>query len=264
MLSTALAIAIGLRVSGSTGLLVAYACSQAAALLASVWLLRTSSTLRACPPIDRLCATLKRHRQFAVYGLPTNFIERWAEQLPILAFAQIGAADSSGSFNRARMLVTSPITLAISSVSSVYQERASKIFHKTGSCQDEAKQTTILLALIGLPVLVIGMAFCRPFIDLFLGANWSSAGTFALILAPMLYVRAVVAPISTAYGFARQQKLDLFVTGLPVGLSSAAFLILILTEQPPIAAVYLYSASYTLVHAIQGIGAFRISGGSAS
>ena len=166
--------------------------------------------------------------------------------------------------DRARMLVTSPITLAISSVSSVYQERASKVFHRTGSCQHEAKQTTVLLALVGLPVLVIGMALCRPFIDFFLGPNWSDAGAFALILAPMLYVRAVVAPISTAYGFARQQKLDLFVTGLPVGLSSVAFLILILTEQPPILAVYLYSASYTLVHAIQGLVAFRISGGPAS
>ena len=264
LLSTTLAIAVGLRVSGSTGLLVAYSFSQAVSLLASIWLLKTSSTLRACPPVSTLRATLRRHRQFAACGLPTNFIERWAEQLPILAFAQLGAPDSSGSFNRARMLVTSPITLAISSVSSVYQERASRVFHRTGSCQTEARQTTALLALAGLPVLVIGMILCRPFIDFFLGPDWGDAGTFALILAPMLYVRAVVAPISTAYGFARQQKLDLFVTGLPVGLSSVAFLLLVLTEHPPIFAVYLYSASYTLVHTIQGIGAFRISGSSTS
>jgi O-antigen/teichoic acid export membrane protein len=63
----------------------------------------------------------------------------------------------------------------------------------------ELIKTWKVLAVIGLPPLIVVFFFGEEIFKYVLGANWSEAGLLAALLAPMFYVRLICSPTSMAF-----------------------------------------------------------------
>ncbi|MCG5029659.1 hypothetical protein L0M97_13755, partial [[Ruminococcus] torques] len=77
----------------------------------------------------------RRHRRFAFFTLPSEFIGSFSQGLPVFALSWIGQTTMLGAFNRARQLVLLPFNLLGQSIAQVFRQRAAAQYHATGSCR---------------------------------------------------------------------------------------------------------------------------------
>lgn len=259
LISTGLSIVLGFFGAAAQGLFVAYFLQQALTLLAHVVLLRSLPAFAFERRIARLAALFRRHRRFAFFTLPSEFIGSFSQGLPVFALSWIGQTTMLGAFNRARQLVLLPFNLLGQSIAQVFRQRAAAQYHATGSCRPLFVKTFFMLLLIGAPPIVILMAIAPDLFRIVLGPNWTAAGEIARIIAPMLLARLLVSPLSSVFHFTQKQGTD-----LALNLGGAAFLTLTLSLAVwsgcnSHEAVAVYTASSVLIYVAYLVEGWRLS-----
>lgn len=219
LVATALSIVLGFFGAGAQGLFAAYFLQQALTLLAHVVLLRSLPAFAFERRATRLAALFRRHRRFALFTLPSEFIGSFSQGLPIFALSWIGETTTLGAFNRARQLVMLPFNLLGQSIAQVFRQRAATQYHATGSCRTLFGKTFLALLVMGAPPIAVLMLIAPDLFRIVLGPNWTEAGEIARIIAPMLLARLLVSPLSSVFHFTQKQSTD-----LALNLGGALFL----------------------------------------
>jgi O-antigen/teichoic acid export membrane protein len=243
----------------AAGLLAGYLSGQCLGLVA--YALHDRQWLGVGAPINRraLFALLGEHRRFASYTTISEFLGTLSQQLPVLAFSGLGAIDLAGAFNRAQQLVAAPVAVISSSVGLVFRQRAALQYQTTGTCAPLYRRTLFLLTAASiLPTLVLIWAAPAIF-RVYLGPDWEAAGHIARLLAPMLFVRFVVSPLSTVFFFTEAQKSDsLIMLG---GFALCVLLIALGARFDPSHKhiVTGYAAAYGVIYLVQLVGSYRLA-----
>jgi O-antigen/teichoic acid export membrane protein len=209
---------------GADGLLSGYFAGQVVTFLVYARLYRgIASAAPATSPAASL-AQLRRHRAYALYTMPTSFIEQLSANAAVYALGLAGAPQTIGLLSRARLLLAMPLNLIGNAVAQVFQQRAAADVARQGHCRKIFSQTFLLLAGLGiLPIIVLAVAAPALF-ELYLGPKWREAGEIARILAPMLLLQLVCSPLATVFYIRRRQQLDFrlsLLTALLIALSAA-------------------------------------------
>lgn len=257
----ALSISLGFQSWGADGLLTAYLIGQLIQLGAYVWLLRDlRATVLPWPGAARLRVLVRRHWKFPAFTLPSGFASQLNMQAPVFALSALGADATLGAFTRARQLVSMPVTVVGQSISHVFRREASELYHRTGTCRPLMLRTAGWLFAVGLCPCILFMAFAPLLFTVYLGPAWREAGEIARILAPIMFLRVLISPLTTVFFFTGNQILD-----LKLMLGSAALMALAiglgwLLGDTALAIVWAFAIGYGIIYLVYLIVTFTVAG----
>ncbi len=253
-------IMFGFAGFGYAGLLAAYLLQQCASLAAHLFLLsRMIKGTRLERRLSRLRVLARRHKHSAIYTLPASFIASFNLSLPVFALSSLGAAAIVGNFNRARQLVTLPLTILGFSIGSVFRQRAAVDLAQRGTCRPILKKTFVALFSLALPSITILAIIAPDLLRIVMGPNWEDAGYIVRILAPMLLVRFCVVPLMPILLFPGNQHINFFLSLFSVVTIALCTVGPMALGGTPIAALVGYSAGFSVVYVAYFIACWRVS-----
>lgn len=114
-----------------------------------------------------------------------------------------------GFYAMTYVIITLPLKLIGNSLSSVFYQKASAEKNRTGSIVHVAKSVHTRLISIGIFVCLILMIIGPELFTFILGAQWITAGVYAQILAPWMFVVFISTPLSSIFNVFEKQGASL-------------------------------------------------------
>lgn len=195
----------------------------------------------------QILALLRRYRAYPSYDLPASSMNVIAQQAPNFLLTPLFGALAAGHYFLIQRLFMLPITLLSSSIGSVFRQAATEQYHKTGSFRPIFwSMFRRLSAIVILPTIVF-MFMAEDLFRIAFGPEWSVAGEYARILAPMFMLKFIVSPLTYALYIRDKLYINtlgqfmymvLVLTAVFLGLWAGEFLL----------TIYLISAFSSLVY----------------
>jgi O-antigen/teichoic acid export membrane protein len=258
VLTVIVSITLGFLEYGYAGLMVAYLLGQIVTF-SIYWLVmhQNNKNLKKVKK-KHMLAVARKHKDFSLYTTPTAFIENFSLQAPIYALSFMGDLNLIGLFNRARQLITMPFSLFGSSIATVFQRQAAVAYADKGTCRKLYVKTFCSLLSLGVVPTAVLMIWAPDIFELYLGSNWREAGYIVRILAPMLLLRLLSAPLATVFYIAGKQKEDLMISIIALALVLFSVFISVLLKNT-IWVVISFSIAYSIVYLVYIIRSFKHS-----
>ena len=166
-----------------------------------------------------------RYRKFPLFVTLTQTINIMSQKMVIFVFASFFPANVVGYYNLAQRVASNPTGMLSDAVQKVYyQKSAAEVAHNI-SILPNLKRLILGLALIGLVPFSILFIAGQPIFSFLFGKEWVSAGLYAQLLAPWLYLKFLTNPARLVF-YVRQRQEVLFIMNLVSLCIRAAALII--------------------------------------
>jgi len=201
--------------------------------------------------------TLKIYYRFPVIAMPSDFINAFATQIPLFLIAIRFGTASVALYALTLRVLSGPIGLLGNSILAVFKEQAGRDYRDKGNCLEAyyyAFRSLLLLAII--PFTLLFFYGEEAFVLIF-GNEWSMAGRFAEILAPMFLMKFIASPLSYTLYIANKQLHDL---GWQIALLLMTWAAFDLTGSL-LSAVQVYSFGYSALYVIYLFISYRAARG---
>ncbi len=209
ILVPSLSIPLGIWVDGSLGLFTGLLASQ---VLPTLWLgfsLNTRTNLQnASFEWEALKTLAKKYIDFPRYSLPSEFINRFTNQLPVFMLSTFAGAGVVGVYNLTIRMLGLPIQLISSAVTEIFKQKATQQFHELGNCKRIFRQTLLSLFLLSVLPFMVLMIFGPDIFAFAFGEKWREAGVFAQILGFLFLFRFFVSPLSFLFILRQKMRED--------------------------------------------------------
>lgn len=218
-------IALGLLGLKPLGLLAGQALGAGAGTMTLIRLFRKDvrAYWRHITPKRAWCV-LRYYRSFPIYRLPSQLLQLFASQAPLLLTAALYDAQTTGQLGLAMMTLALPMNLLGHSTSKAYYAEIATIGRKRPDAIRRVTYSVIkrLLLLALAPTLLL-LFFGAPLFGLVFGTQWSLAGELASVLALYLLFQFMHAPVSHLLSVFEGQRLHLMLNLQRTALTLAAF-----------------------------------------
>lgn len=145
---------------------------------------------------QRLVANARRYRKFPLVNSFHAFVDSLQNAGVILVAGYFFSAATVGLYVVALRLMSAPLLLVGSSMAQVYYERGSAIFESDGDVYSITRSVILRMAYFtAVPVLVV-LLFGQELFATVLGESWREAGLYAQCLAPFVFFKSLVSPVS--------------------------------------------------------------------
>jgi O-antigen/teichoic acid export membrane protein len=174
-----------------------------------------------------------KYKEFVFLSLPSTLINAITNQLPILFVTLLFSSDVLGQYNLMMRVTFGPLALISLAFLDVFKERASREYREHGSCRAIFLRGALMLAIIGIPCLILFYPFAPGVFTMLFGNEWRDAGELAKILTPLFIARFIVSPLSFVIYVSGNQRLELIwqitlsavvFSALSIGASSGDFM----------------------------------------
>jgi O-antigen/teichoic acid export membrane protein len=162
------------------------------------------------PPrsIRNYAKVLKRYQRFPVFNLPAALCSGLTDAIPLILFAIIFDPYTAGMLELSRRVLGRPSSMLGNQFYTVFYQKSREAFVHKGTIAPIIERALPTLALLVLgPFLVVGL-WGAPLFSFVFGAEWTEAGSYAAILAPAWFLRAVSGPIRV-FNTLQHQAIDL-------------------------------------------------------
>ncbi|MEM9385729.1 MAG: lipopolysaccharide biosynthesis protein [Pseudomonadota bacterium] len=160
------------------------------------------------PParLREVIAPIVAYRDFPLFSMPTTFLRAIAQALPQLALAALYSSASVAFYAMAVRLVGAPGNVLATSVRRVFNQRGARIHQAGRSLRGAWLKSTVALVAIGwMPALALVLA--APWLmSTLMGEAWAGTGTYAQLLAALLFTQWASAPSSEVLVILRRQQ----------------------------------------------------------
>lgn len=156
--------------------------------------------------VKELARRYKRFPKFSMWSLLANTI---SFQLPPFMLAFYFTSTIVGHYSFANQILALPVSLIGGATSQVFFQKASEVKNENGNFKELVAEVHRKLILIGVFPLIAFMIVGEDLFIFFLGAEWYSAGIYAKILAPWLFIRFMYSPISSVFDILEKQNIEL-------------------------------------------------------
>lgn len=202
---------LGYLIEGPTGLILGLLTSQVVStgmLVFQSWRFERHLFIQL-PTKEHMKHLALRYKNFAIYTLPTEFVNNFINQIPVFFLSHYSSKSVVGHYNMGNRILGMPIQFVSSAIGEVFKQQASKDYATSGNCRPVFTKTLkMLLAFSIIPFgLIIWLA---P--DLFafvLGEKWRQAGEYSRIMGVMFWVKFFVSPLTYMYHVAEKLQEDL-------------------------------------------------------
>ena len=252
-------IGIGLGPASPLGLIAGLIAGYGAALLVMLRGIRGDLSLfMAASPGDmkRLAVRYRRFPIFTSWSAVANSVSLQVAPLMLAAFFSPVVV---GHYGMAHTVVNLPMSLIGSAIGQVFFQKASEEKNRTGSVKTFVREVHQRLVSIGIfPILVL-MIIREELFALVLGAQWGTAGKYACILAPWIFLVFIASPLSTIFSVLEKQTVGL-AFNLMVLFSRVVVLYVGGVYGNPIVALVLFSITGVFFWGWMNLYILKISG----
>lgn len=140
--------------------------------------------------------TLAKYIDFPRFYTFTGLLDSLAVALPIFVFSAHYKAVTVGTFSFAFLSLAIPVGIITTAVSSVYFQKLSVDVYNRAAIENGFKKICLTLIAAGVFPFIILVIIAPNLFSFIWGERWLNAGVYAQILAPVLFVRFVVSPLS--------------------------------------------------------------------
>ncbi|GAB4093961.1 MATE family efflux transporter [Flaviaesturariibacter terrae] len=189
------------------------------------------------------------YRSFPIYTLPSEMINIVTNQLPVFMLKRfLPTATEAGYFSMTNRVLGIPLTFVSSSISEVFRQRAADDYRINGSCRPIFLKTAGTLAAAGIVPFLVLFFFGPQLFSFVLGKEWTEAGHYAQLLAPLFCLKFIVSPMTITFFIAQKQRVDFFIHIAMLFLTALPFYIGFLVYHSIFYSLLGYSLSYSLIY----------------
>lgn len=200
LLVPVVSISIGLLKEGPLGLFLGLIASQIIpALVLLIALTRNEDMGLKYFDSSFIKKKAKQYKNFPLYSLPSEFVNRLTNQLPVFMLSIYVSPAVVGVYNLCVRMLGLPVQLIGGAIGEVFKQKASMDFNETGSFNNILKKTLKSLVIVSVIPLLIVIIFGPNLFAFVFGEQWREAGIFAQILIFMFMLKLVISPLTYAY-----------------------------------------------------------------
>ena len=220
MASTHVARTVGKEVSmvglgaahlGATGLLISQVLSVGIGLTSQAKGLRANKGKLRQISRKEMAAVARQHIKQPLFSVPASFANSYSYSVLNLfvsnLFGNVALAHYSLSFR----LLGLPLNLISANASKAFFEKASREYDKTGNFRRTFLQTSLLLAAVAVPMVILLLLLAPWAFAVFFGEGWEQAGSYVQYLAPLFGVRLVVSALTPTMTICKKQNFELLL-----------------------------------------------------
>lgn len=202
-------------------------CGLLVSVILLLWpfLIRDLAKLRRFVNRSDIFAAAKEFRKFPTYAIPTELLNSLSQNLPILLFANYFSQDVVGYYGLSNSILRKPIALMGQSLSKVYRQKAAQLNYEGRKLRDSMVKTT--LGLIGIGIFPFGLLaiFGSSIVSFVFGENWDTAGLYAQLLAPWLFLQFINSPATQVIIVKQKLQFNFLFNTISVVLRAASIVI---------------------------------------
>lgn len=165
-------------------------------LLVVAMTVQDGAALRAALSLDLLREVARRYREFPLVNMWFGAFNALANRLPVFLFLGLYGATIAGYFSLCNRVLSAPSLLVGQSVGLALSKTFVEERHANGSGGHAVKRSVSLLFAFALAPFAVLVAFGVPIFEIVFGPEWSEAGRYAQILAPMVLLQLVIFPLT--------------------------------------------------------------------
>ncbi len=141
----------------------------------------------------------KIYKDYPIYALPSGLSNTSASQMPVILLTKVFNSSISGYYYLVEKVLSAPISLLGSSVSSVFRQKAQEDKHRIGNYSEIFKKTFFKLVLIGFSIFFLLAIFGSEIFAFVFGEHWREAGIYAQILSPLFFFKFIASPLMSSF-----------------------------------------------------------------
>ncbi len=138
----------------------------------------------------------KRYSAHPVYFAPSQLINTFALQLPVLMISNLFLISTVGFFSIAYRLVALPTSLIANAIGNVYRQRISESYNQRGHYRHIYKRTLITTILASIIPFTLLYFVAPSLFAIVFGDEWRVAGEYAQILVVSTFFSFITTPLN--------------------------------------------------------------------
>ncbi len=199
-----------------------------------------------------------RYKRFPIFSMWSQLTNRIALQLTPFMLVYFFSSTVVGYYSMANQLLVLPLTLIGGATSQVFFQKASEVKNITGDLKNMLTFVHRRLISIGVFPMMVFIIIGEDMFSFFLGSSWYTAGIYAKIMAPWIFLRFIYAPVSSVFNILEKQNVALCFNFVFV-ISIFAVLYIGGTYGDPMIALTLLSATAVLLWGTADLYILRMS-----
>ena len=260
LLVPALSISIGLYNNGPLGLFLGLLVSHVVPpIVLLVTLTKYDDLGLKYFDWNTIKAKAKQHKNFPIYSLPSDFINRLTNQLPVFMLSVFAGPGPVGVYNLCVRMLGIPIQLIGGAIGEVFKQKATQDYNETGDFNNVFKKTFKTLGLISIVPFLIIVFFGPQLFSFSFGQNWREAGVFAQILVLMYMLKLIISPLSYSFYILNKLKENFLIHIWMLLSSLSIFLLGFNLTDNYIKVIGIFSVNYIFIYIYTLLRSFTFS-----
>jgi O-antigen/teichoic acid export membrane protein len=132
--------------------------------------------------LARLKFVFNKYKEFPRYNLIPAFMSTCSFMLPPIFINKFFSSESAGFFDLAKLLLSVPLALVATSLSSVLLQKISEKFNRNESFMHELKPVLVIVSIISVAEVLLIVFFGEDLFRIIFGDTWTLSGRIAKIL----------------------------------------------------------------------------------
>ncbi|PKL62071.1 MAG: polysaccharide biosynthesis protein [Methanomicrobiales archaeon HGW-Methanomicrobiales-2] len=203
-------IGSGLMYTSPLGLILGSVVGAGLANLLMLRGLKEDVTLLKTVTPGRMKDLAVRYSHFSLFASLGSLANSVSWELPAFMLAYFFSPVIVGYYALAIMAVRLPMMVVGTSITQVFFQKASEEKIQTGGVKNVVHEVHTRLISIGIFPFVVFVILAEDLFTFVFGANWLTAGIYAMILAPWLFTVFAFSPISSLFGVLDKQRVFFF------------------------------------------------------
>jgi O-antigen/teichoic acid export membrane protein len=217
--STATQLVLGWLVKGASGLILGGLVAQ---LVSNIKLYRNTRAHFNFQQISiqKMLLLAQRYKSFPKYSMWAGVFNTLANNILAFAMPIVFSISTLGLYSLSTRVLGAPAALISSAFSQVFLREATHERRTYGHAKNTFNKTVTRLTVIGAPIFIGVFFLAEPLFAIIFGSEWRTAGTYAAILAPLMFTRFVVSTVSMMNVVFEKNHIGLY---WQIGLATISF-----------------------------------------
>lgn len=152
---------------------------------------------------------MQKYKKFPIYDVWGTLANTASYQVQNILFPVFYGLASAGYYFLILRVLQAPLSIISSSLTDVFKQKLTDPQTSDEDLKRYYKNMFFGLLLTGLPLLILFILFAEPMFVFIFGQEWRPAGAYAVILAPMFYLRFIASPLSYFLYLKEKQMVDM-------------------------------------------------------
>jgi O-antigen/teichoic acid export membrane protein len=253
-------ISIGVFNNGPMGLFLGLLTSQVLPTFILLFSLTKNEDLGfSFFDLKKIKVLANRYKKFPFYNLPSEFINRLTNQLPVFMLSSFVGPAAVGLYNLAVRMIGLPIQLIGGAISTVFRQRATEDYNKNGTFRSIYVKTLKTLSIIAIPMFLLIIMLGPQLFAFVFGSEWKESGVIAQILMGMFVMKLIVSPLSYTWFIVERLRESFFIHNYMLVSNILIFYVGFTYLKNYQTVLFAYSINYIMIYVYSVIRTYHFS-----